>query len=268
MIVLAVGAHPDDIEFMMAGTLLLLKDAGCAVHVWNLADGSCGSVELSAAEAARQRWAEAQIAAKLAGAVAHPPLFKDLGIFYDTASLARVAAVVRMIRPDIILTQSPQDYMEDHQNTVRLVVSAAFSRGMPNFSTDPSRPAADWPVALYHALPHGLEDSLRQPVQPHFYVDISAMMERKKAMLGCHLSQQNWLEVSQGMSAYVAEMQSMSARVGVMSGCFAYAEGWRRHSHLGFAAPDFDPLNQVLGGALATGPMTGVRTRTHQINPP
>jgi LmbE family N-acetylglucosaminyl deacetylase len=43
MKVLAAAAHPDDIEFMMAGTLLRLKDAGCEIHLWNLANGCCGS---------------------------------------------------------------------------------------------------------------------------------------------------------------------------------------------------------------------------------
>lgn len=42
-IALAVGAHPDDIEFMMAGTLLLLKEAGARIHMWNVANGCCGS---------------------------------------------------------------------------------------------------------------------------------------------------------------------------------------------------------------------------------
>jgi LmbE family N-acetylglucosaminyl deacetylase len=43
MKVLAAAAHPDDIEFMMAGTLLRLKDAGCEIHLWNLANGCYGS---------------------------------------------------------------------------------------------------------------------------------------------------------------------------------------------------------------------------------
>ena len=67
MIALAAAAHPDDIEFMMAGTLLRLKDAGCRIHLWNLANGCCGSNTLSREEAAAARWAEAQASAKLAG---------------------------------------------------------------------------------------------------------------------------------------------------------------------------------------------------------
>lgn len=247
MKVLAAAAHPDDIEFMMAGTLLRLGDAGCEIHLWNLANGCCGSATLSREQAAAVRWKEAQASARVAGGVAHPPLFNDLEIFYDQPSLAKVAAVVREIRPDIILTQSPQDYMEDHQNTVRLVVSAAFTRGMRNFPTAPGRPACDHPVAVYHALPHGLRDSLRQAVEPHFFTDIGPVLARKRAMLACHASQKEWLDATQGMDAYLDEMERMSAEVGRMSGKFAHAEGWRRHSHLGFGPEDFDPLETLLG---------------------
>ncbi len=246
MRVLAAAAHPDDIEFMMAGTLLRLRDAGCEIHMWNLANGCCGSATLSRAEAAALRWQEAQASAALAGATAHPPLFDDLGIFYDAASLAKVAAVIRGIAPDIILTQSPRDYMEDHQNTVRLVVSGAFTRGMRNFPTDPSREPCGNPVALYHALPHGLLDSLRRPVPADFFTDVTAVLARKRAMLACHASQKEWLDATQGMDAYLDEMEEMGRRVGAMSGRFANAEGWRRHSHLGFGAEDFDPLNHIL----------------------
>jgi LmbE family N-acetylglucosaminyl deacetylase len=247
MRVLAAAAHPDDIEFMMAGTLLRLKDAGCEIHLWNLANGCCGSATLPREETAAVRWREARASADLAGGIAHPPLFNDLEVFYDAPSLAKVAAVLRRIRPDIILTQSPQDYMEDHQNTVRLVVSGAFVRAMRNFVTDPDEAPSDPMVAIYHALPHGLRDSLRQPVEPHFYTDITAVLPRKRGMLACHASQKEWLDLTQGMDAYLNEMERMSREVGRMSTRFEFAEGWRHHSHLGFAPEHFDPLNHLLG---------------------
>jgi len=246
MIVLAAATHPDDIEFMMAGTLLRLKDAGCEIHLWNLANGCCGSATLSREEATSLRWEEAQASATFAGGIAHPPLFDDLGIFYDAPSVARAAAVIRQIQPDIILTQSPQDYMEDHQNTTRLVVTGAFTRAMKNFPTEPSTVPYDKPVAVYHALPHGLNDALRQPVEPHFFVDIGPVLARKRAMLACHASQKEWLDVTQGMDAYLDEMERMSAEVGRLSGTWEFAEGWRRHSHLGFAAEDYDPVSRML----------------------
>jgi LmbE family N-acetylglucosaminyl deacetylase len=246
MIAFAIAAHPDDIEFMMAGTLLRLKDAGCEIHLWNLANGCCGSNTLSREEAAATRWHEACDSAALAGGTSHPPLFNDLEIFYDQPSLAKVAAVIRRIQPDIILTQSPQDYMEDHQNTTRLVVSGAFTRAMRNFPTDPQVEPYDKPVALYHALPHGLCNGLRQVVASHFFTDITGVLTRKRAMLACHASQKEWLDQTQGMDAYLDEMETMSREVGHMSGKYQFAEGWRRHSHLGFGPQDFDPIQQLL----------------------
>ncbi len=247
-VVLAAAAHPDDIEFMMAGTLLLLKHAGAEIHLWNLANGHCGTARLPREEIVRVRAAEAEASARLAGAVPHPPLFDDLDIFYDRPSLARVAAVVREIRPTIILTQSPQDYMEDHQNTCRLIVTAAFSRGMCNFITDPPRGTGDQPVAIYHALPHGLKDGMGVPIRPDLYIDIEPVLAVKRDMLACHRSQKEWLDVSQGMDAYLNEMLGMSATVGRMSGRFAQAEGWRRHSTLGFAPNEHNPLEDLLKG--------------------
>ncbi len=247
-VVLAAAAHPDDIEFMMAGTLLLLQRAGAEIHMWNLANGYCGTAQHSREEIIRLRAAEAEASARLVGAVSHPSLFDDLGIFYDAPSLARVSAVVREIRPTIILTQSPQDYMEDHQNTCRLLVTAAFSHGMRNFVTQPPRPTWEGALAIYHALPHGLHDGLGQPVRPDFIVDIAATLAEKRAMLACHRSQKEWLDVSQGMDAYLEEMAAMSASVGRLAGGLACAEGWRRHSKLGFAAPDFNPLETLLKG--------------------
>jgi LmbE family N-acetylglucosaminyl deacetylase len=246
--VLAAAAHPDDIEFMMAGTLLRLKDAGAEIHMWNLANGHCGTACHSREEIIRLRASEARASALQAGAVSHPPLFDDLAVFYDQPSLARVAAVVRAIRPAIVLTHSPRDYMEDHQNTCRLLVTAAFSRGMVNFVTAPARPPWGDPVAVYHALPHGLRDGLGDRVPPDRFVDTTPVLDRKRNMLACHRSQKEWLDVSQGMDAYVNEMEHLSAEVGRMSGCFAHAEGWRRHSPLGFGPAGFDPLRDLLKG--------------------
>lgn len=253
-VALAVGAHPDDIEFTMAGTLLRLRERGYEIHIWNLANGSCGTQEYSYGKIVRMRTEEAQNSASLAGAIWHSPLVDDLEIYYEPQLLSQVAAGIRSIAPSVILTQPPSDYMEDHQNTCRLTVSAAFYRGMPNYATNPPVAPVNGSVALYHAMPHGLRDGFRQLKRPAQYVDVSPVMDLKKKMLGCHHSQKSWLDASQGMGSYVAEMEKMNRQVGVMSGCFEYAEGWHRHLHLGLGPADFDPLSQVLGKDCWTDP--------------
>lgn len=246
MIALAAVAHPDDIEFMMSGTLLQLADAGWEVHFWNLANGSCGTMTHDPESIVRIRRDEARAAAALAGATHHDPLFADLSVFFDAPSIASVAAVIREIGPDIILTHSPNDYMEDHESTCRLVTTAAFARGMPNFATVPSRPPVSHPVRVYHALPHGLRDGLGRLVQADFFVDVSPVIARKRELLACHASQNAWLDASQGMNAYLDEMESLTAEMGKLSGTFALAEGFLRHSHLGFCGPEFCPLTATL----------------------
>jgi len=245
--VFAFSCHPDDIEFMMGGTLFLLKRAGCALHYMNLADGSCGSTELGPAQTAAKRLAEARAAAALLGAEFHEPLAPDLEVFYTPELVRRATAVMRRVKPDILLLPSPEDYMEDHMNTSRVGVTAAFCRGMPNYASLPPQPPTFQDVVLYHALPYGLADGLRRPVQPDFFVDIGAVIEQKQAMLACHQSQRQWLDTSQGLDSYLATMREMSAEVGRRSGRFAFAEGWRRHSHLGFSARERDPLGELLG---------------------
>jgi len=253
-VVLAVGAHPDDIEFMMAGTLLRLGDAGCVIHMWNIADGRCGSVEPDGDGIAAIRLTEARASAGHAGAVLHLPVAEDILILYEPSLIRRTAAVIREVAPDIILAPSPDDYMEDHRNASRLVANAAFVRGMPNFVTAPPLPPVSGDIAVYHALPYGLRDDMRRIVRPGMFVDIEPVMDRKRAMLTCHESQRIWLDMSQGVGSYIGHMERMAGEVADWSGRYRFAEGWRRHLHLGLGPERYDPLSRILDGSCMTVP--------------
>src|SRR5213594_1414619 len=246
-VAIAIGAHPDDIEFYMAGTLLMLKKAGYQTHYLNLASGNCGSADYNGATTRSIRNTEARAAAKTLGASFHPSIADDLEIIYSLELLRRLAAIIRELKPRIVLTHSPQDYMEDHTNTCRLAITAAFARGMPNFKTTPSRPAADYEVTLYHAMPHGLCDGLRRRIMPGAFVNTTSVHKTKHQALAAHKSQQGWLEVSQGLNSYLLAMEDMSLEVGRMSKKFKHAEGWRRHLHFGFCSASTDPLAKALG---------------------
>ncbi len=248
---LAIAAHPDDIEFLMAGTLLLLGAAGWKLHYLNLASGNCGSMVNTPAQTRAIRRREAQAAAKQLGARWHPPFVDDAEIFYEDRLLRRVAAVVREVQPTIVLTHSPQDYMEDHMNACRVAVTAAFVRGMPNYRTVPVRRPTSQPVTVYHALPHGLRDGLRRRIVAGAFVNTTSVQATKRAALACHRSQKDWLDATQGMDSYLDAMDDMARAVGRMSRRFDFAEGWRRHSHLGFCTEADDPLREALGAAYA-----------------
>ena len=241
----AIAAHPDDIEFSMAGTLLRLGEAGYELHYMNLGTGSLGSMVTNAAKTRIIRRAESKRAAKVLGAHWHPPLSDDLEILYELKTLRRLAAIVREVNPSIILTHPPVDYMEDHTETCRLVVTAAFSRGMPNFITTPRRKHVEGNVTIYHCQPHLNRDPLGQPVTPEIYVDVGAQLAIQRAALAEHRSQKEWLDASQGMDSYLATMEGMKREMGRLSGRFDFAEGWRRHLYAGFCCPEADPLRHT-----------------------
>jgi len=249
--VLAIAAHHDDIEFLMAGTMLQLKKLGWDVHYMNIADGCRGSTTMDRVTCAAVRLEEARAAAKCLGATFYPPICPDMEIAYTTPLLRKVAAVVRIAKPTILLTHAPIDYMEDHENACKLAVSAAFAHGMPNFESDPEVATYSDPVTVYHAQPVGNATPLGEVVYPKLYVDIADVMEPKVTSLACHASQKQWLDESQGMDSYIETMRETCLKIGEMSGVYKYAEGWRRRQHWGFCGPDDDPLTAALLGRCA-----------------
>ena len=129
----AVAAHPDDIEFVMSGTMMHLKAAGYELHYMNVANGCCGTTEYS-------RRDRGFVGTKVKRrpnfcATFHESLTNDLEIFYDKETLQKLASVMREVRPGIVLTHSPADYMEDHVNTCRLVVTALLRGGCQTFQS-------------------------------------------------------------------------------------------------------------------------------------
>jgi len=244
---LAIFAHPDDIEFVAAGTLLLLKERGWGIHYINLCSGNGGSVQMDGPTTTKKRLEEGKEAARILGATFYPPICDDLELTYDVKYLRQVAAVVRLAKPSIVLTHAPADYMEDHMAACRLAVTAAFAHCIPNFQTDPPTPSYSHDVTVYHAMPHGLSDPLRQKLMAGAYVDTSSVHACKREALAAHESQKHWLDISQGMDSYLISMDEAARAIGKLSGQFEYAEGWRRHLHLGFSAKDIDPLKDALG---------------------
>lgn len=247
---IAIAAHPDDIEFMMAGTLVLLKNQGYEIHYMNLSTGNCGSIEYDSSTTSQMRLKEAQNSADILGAQFHDPICNDFEIFYGADLLRKLTGVVRKVKPSVILTHAPSDYMEDHMNTSRLAVTAAFIRGVPNYDAGHSA-TNNYDCAVYHALPHSLLDPFRRKVIPEIFIDTSSVHAIKRKALEAHKSQQNWLEDSQKMNSYIQSMETFSLTVGVMSKRFEHAEGWRRHLHVGFSQEGFDPLKE-LGGTYFT----------------
>jgi LmbE family N-acetylglucosaminyl deacetylase len=245
-VALTVLAHPDDAEFLCAGTLIrLVHELGWKAHIASMTPGDCGSAELSPEEISRIRRQEGAGAAGLIGASYHCLEERDLSIFYQPSTLEKVTRLLRDVRPRLVFTHSPADYMLDHEMTSVIVRAAAFGAPIPNFHGGREGPAPlDHIPHLYYCDPIEGKDPLGREVPPGFCVDISAVIDSKAAMLAAHASQRQWLLKHHGMDQYLQAMRGWAAQRGQSCGV-AYAEGFRQH--LGHSYPQDNLVGQLLG---------------------
>ena len=244
--VLAIHAHPDDIEILCAGTLARLHKLGCPIVMATMTPGDKGSAELGAEEIAAVRRAEAKKAANLLGVEYHCMEFRDLEIECTHAAKQRVSELLRRARPDIVITAPPVDYMADHEQTSRIVRDACFNAAVPNYATEQWDPAPilDRIPHLYYADPIEGVDWYGNPVPYDFIIDISEEFNLKLEMLACHASQREWLRRQHGMDEYLDSCKRWSAARGEAIGA-QYGEGFRKHS--GHPYPHGNPLVDLLG---------------------
>lgn len=250
--VLAVGAHPDDVEIMCSGTLFLLRELGFEIHVATMSLGDCGSMEHPPEEICRIRRAEAEDACSLLGATYHYAGFHDFEIFNTDEANRRTTALLRETNPAVVFTHPPVDYMTDHETTSLLVRNACFYAPTPNYDTSAfsDAPHSSAIPHLYYAHPMEGVDLLGKPVVPQFYVDISSSLEKKLDMLSRHKSQRDWLRRHHGMDEYLESTRRWSAELGRQAAeCSGHpvrhAEAFRQH--LGHSYPH----ENVLAGVLA-----------------
>ena len=218
MRVLAIAAHPDDLETACAGTLAKYALAGHTVIMCNLCDGALGG-NIPKAELATLRRKEAEASAAIIGAEYIPPLFEDLDIYPDKASRQKVAEVIRQARPDIIITHPPVDYAPDHVATSQLVFDASFLATLPNYESDTGTEVHPSLGPVFYMESFGGHD-----FQPTIWVDITQTFELKKQMLESHESQVKWLKKWRGTDL-VARMEVQSGYRGMQCGV-QYAEAF------------------------------------------
>lgn len=195
--VLAIGAHPDDMEQFAGGTLILLKRAGYNITIAPLTDGACGSKELSAEEIITIRQKEAEEAAKSIGANYRNLNIRDGCISYDLETTRKVAGLIRDVDPLIIITHPIIDYMADHSHTSRLVLWAVPEASHPNFETPSSAPAIEHMPYVYHTDPQGLIGNNGQIVEVNTIVDIGDVIDKKLEAFATHKSQVGFLKTGQ-----------------------------------------------------------------------
>lgn len=240
--VLAVFAHPDDIEFLCAGTLALLVQAGWELRCSTLSGGDLGSPSGTREAIRNRRLKEAAAAAEtLSGSYAWAGL-DDFGIFHDRECLRRVTDVVRGFVPDVVITHSPDCYMLDHEETSRLVRMASFAAAVPLYETG-NDPMGTGVPALYYSDAIEGKDKYGRPVMADFYIDIESTFEARTKALACHESQREWLRSHHGIDDYLVGSEKMAGMHGERCGA-TYAEGFRQNLGHGY------PQENILGKAL------------------
>lgn len=245
-VVLAVVAHPDDAEFLCAGTLAQLRKQDWEVVIATMTAGDCGTRELSSEKISKIRRKEAAEAAKLLNADYHCLECKDAFIMYDRPTLLKAIKLVRGVKPDVVFAMSPTCYMIDHEITSNIIQTATFTAGMINIKTGDVPPYFRVPH-LYYMDPIEGKNKFGEEIEPGIVVDISSVIDIKEEMLRCHDSQRTWLLQHHGMDKYLETMKQLSAKRGRKVGV-EYGEGFRQH--LGHGYPQDNILLEELGKAI------------------
>ncbi|KTD60072.1 PIG-L deacetylase family protein [Legionella shakespearei] len=162
-VILAIGAHPDDVEFGCGGTLARLKSEGCDINILTLSLGGFGGDP-------QIRKKEAQKAAQLLGA----NLF--LGDFYDTKidngieTIQFIESIINKVKPTHVYTHSIFDNHQDHRSTYQAAVIAA--RSVPNF--------------FCYLSPSSTVD-----FRPNIFINIDKFIDKKQNMIAAYTSQKD-----------------------------------------------------------------------------
>lgn len=217
--VLALGAHPDDVELQCGGTLILYGQGGVSVAIASLTTGDKGSKELSADETIRVRQAESECAAALIGAEYSSLGLSDSEVFETLDTRTRVIELLRAQRPDVIITHAPSDYHADHRAASHLVTHAAYSATSFKYATA-SAPLEQVPPVVY------MDNFLGIDFLPEEYVDISAVIEIKQEMLRRHQSQFPHLQERGGGEDLLEDMLILARLRGRQCGV-SFGEGFR-----------------------------------------
>lgn len=159
--VLAIGAHPDDVEIGCGGTLLNHRDTGDELCVLTLSSGSCGGVS-------SVRAAESRQSCEMLGARLVLEDLEDTRISEGPETISAISRVIEEFQPTVVYTHSPHDAHQDHRNTHRATLVAA--RGVPR-------------LKCYQS------PSSTIGFTPSHFVDITKKLPEKQALIACYRSQ-------------------------------------------------------------------------------
>lgn len=231
--VLAIGAHPDDVELSCAGVLLVEKQAGKKTGIVDLTHG-----ELGTRGTAHTRKEEAAASAKILNVDVRENLgLKDGFFINDEAHQREVIKVIRKYRPEVVLCNAPQDRHPDHGKGATLVSDACFLAGLRKIETqaDGINQEAWRPKYVLHYI----QDRY---LEPQFVIDISPVMQQKIEAIKAFATQFNSTDNSEPQTyistpAFLDSVIYRAKMMGKMIGV-AYAEGFISHKMIGLSSLD------------------------------
>ena len=238
-VVVSVHAHPDDTEAWCAGTLKLLKEKGYKIIIATVTAGGMGGIGSDEETTIDIRREEARKAAAVLDADYYCLEGRD-GYLFDTKELRlKISSLIRKYNAGIVMTHLPMDYHVDHRVTCNMVEAATIVATLPNVPIE-EEPLEITPL-LYHTAPLTLTDPIGAPiVPPHFFVDVSSVMDAKREMLQYHKSQQTLMKVMHKMDDFFGVVYQGNKDYGQMVDV-EYAEVFWQHLGGGFQR---DPLVQ------------------------
>jgi LmbE family N-acetylglucosaminyl deacetylase len=219
MRILAVGAHPDDLEVLCAGTLAKCAGRGDTVFMAVSTDGAGGSTTLAESEIVRIRQGEARASTAVIGAQSIWLGYPERRLYDNDQTRLRYIDLVRETRPDVIITHDPlHDYHPDHLATGQILWNIRVMVVQQNIVTQ-HPPAEQIPDLYFMDTIAGIN------FVPQIYVDISAAFEHKRQMLAAHQSQIELMRQRYGMT-FLEFMEICSAFRGLQASV-RYAEAFR-----------------------------------------
>jgi LmbE family N-acetylglucosaminyl deacetylase len=221
MNILAIGAHPDDIEILCAGTLALYAQQGHNVFMAAFTCGDMGDLEVPPQELARVRKAESEASAAVIGARLLWPAVMDEHVFPNEAQRRIMIDLIRESDPDVILTHSPNDYHPDHRYVSQLVFDSYFQKGLPHIPGQ-SQPACRFAGTQVYSM----DTIAGLGFVPAEYVDITPVMEIKRRMLRCHRSQ--FKAISELAGRDLEQLIDIQCSFRGLGGSCEFAEGFCR----------------------------------------
>jgi len=214
---LAFGAHADDVEIGMAGTIAKLTSEGKRIGICDLTDAdlsSNGNVALRKIEAAN--------AAEVLNVSMRTSLsFPDRGLFLKEEYIRKIATIIRTYKPQIVFAPYFEDRHPDHGNCAKLVEEAVFSSGIKKYLTEGNEPAHRVERVYFYMI-NGFH-------KPDFTIDITHYLDIKLQALREYKSQFEHSEVSYDtplVNGYIETVEARERMFGKLVGV-TFAEGFK-----------------------------------------